>query len=150
MGAALPGCRELCDLESDPCEQRNVIRDLVLYDYGNGVIGTADINHGTHSGGWRFIYDLAGTDGNIRVDSLVGTVELQEGEGTEPVRSEHPALQPVQGMAGMRECVNAFLDAVADGGPGVIPLEEAVKLQELALAVEASKDSGAWEAVACS
>lgn len=50
----------------------------------------------------------------------------------------------------MRECVNAFLDAVAAGRPGVIPLEEAVKLQELALAVEASKDSGNWEEVAYS
>ena len=75
---------------------------------------------------------------------------MQEGEGTEPVRSEHPPPEPVAGMAGMRECVNTFLDAVAAGGPGVIPLEEAVSLQELALAVEASKDSGNWEDVAYS
>lgn len=137
-------------LDGHGCPGRMQWRSMVHYDYGDGIIGTADINHSTHIGGWRFIYDLAGTDGNLWVDSLVGTVELQEGEGTEPVRSEHPALQPVAGMAGMRECVNAFLDAVAAGGPGVIPLEEAVKLQELALAVEASKDSGNWEDVAYS
>ena len=142
--------RRVMNLDGHACPKRMQWKCMVLYDYGDGVIGTADINHSTHIGGWRFIYDLAGTDGNIWVDSLVGTVELQEGEGTDPVRSEHPALQPVLGMAGMRECVNAFLDAVADGGPGVIPLEEAVKLQELGLAVEASKDSGNWEDVAYS
>ena len=142
--------RRVMNLDGHACPKRMQWKCMVHYDYGDGIIGTADINHSTHIGGWRFIYDLAGTDGNIWVDSLVGTVELQEGEGTDPVRSEHPPLQPITGMAGMRECVNAFLDAVAAGGPGVIPLEEAVKLQELALAVEASKDSGNWEDVAYS
>lgn len=140
--------KRVMNLDGFAAPKRMQWRCIVHYDYGDGIIGTADINHNTRIGDrFQFIYELAGTDGNIWVDSLVGTVELEEGEGTKPVRSEHPPLQPIAGMAGMRECVNAFLDSVAAGGPSAVPLDEAVKLQEVALAVDASKDSGAWEPV---
>ena len=141
--------RRVMMLDGHACPKRMQWRSIVHYEYGDGIIGTADINHNTRIGDrFQFIYELAGTDGNIWVDSLVGTVELEEGEGTKPVRSEHPPLKPVAGMAGMRECVNAFLDSVASGGPSAVPPGEAVALQEVALAVEAAKDSGVWEAVA--
>ena len=48
-----------------------------------------------------------------------------------PVRSEHPPLRPVAGMAGMGECVSAFLDSVASGEPSTVPVNDTVKLQRL-------------------
>ena len=47
----------------------------------------------------------------------------------------------------MHECVSSFIDAVESGKPGSAGPDDLIKLHEIALAVEASKDLGGWQDV---
>ena len=134
-------------LDGHNCPKRMQWRSLVLYDYGDGIIGQADINHNTTIGGFRFDIDVAGSNGNIEACTLEGGMDIQIGEGVEPTREEHPPLTPPAGMPGMRECVSAFIDAVESGTSGPAGAKDSIKIHEIALAIEAAKDSGDWEEV---
>lgn len=122
-------------------------KSKVLLDYGDGLLGILDLSVSNRLGR-ELLVEIEGTNGNIRLDGFSGTLDIQRGVGEqEPVHEDVPAAPCDAYVPGMAESVSMFLDLVESGEPSECGIEATVALQQLVMAMEASKDSGDWETV---
>ncbi len=111
-------------------------------DYGDGVIGRFDFNLVAIEGE-EIRVEAVGTRGEARADLSTGEVRWRSTDSG-GWRLEHvPHAEPIAAFAGMRECVESFVRAIARGEPVLADAGAARRVHQVAFAAQQAADEGA-------
>jgi predicted dehydrogenase len=115
------------------------------FDY-NGIWGNLKVN--TESvGNLSIEIFVTGTDGDIKVNLMTGTLEFRTRVNSNWQAEYLPSIQPYASWPGMHESVSSFLDAVISQKPGFANALTIAKLHLIGMAADESKDTGTWAIV---
>lgn len=121
---------------------RRQTNGMGIYDY-NGVWGVLQANVDSAER-LSIAVEVGGDNGDIHIDYFSGLLRYRNRQHPDWIEEVCRPLEPLADWPGMRESVSSFFHSVIEGKPSPNHAETVVRLHQIGLAAEVSKDNGSW------